>query len=314
MKRLLIFFLSPLFIFSLPNTQRETELLLRLPDASVDFVVQKILQKKAEYQRLHPHDTKSEFLFFSDYDGTIIRGDVTEGITPLVVGQEVVFPGFVGLAEVAIKNGLSNIYRGEEQFKSYKQRYEGLLKGGRAQRKDSIMLLGRIFSYLDNDRHQKLLELSQQYFEQSLQKQLFLSSLKIIDALQAEGIQIFVISASPDIFVKASAPFIHVPRENLSGIDLAEYDYPPFLFNYIEGKIQRMNHILQKRRAEGKNPIVVGAMGDSWISDLPMIRSAIDRGHGVGIMINSKRPPEVTSTPTRNFYHVHFKRTFDMPE
>ncbi len=281
------------------------ELKLNLPDTSHTIPLQEMikLKKKIEEENnCQPHEC--EFAFFTDFDGTIIYGDITDGIEDLSIENDTIRNGYHGLIRLSIEKGYLNNYKGKEGFRDYWQHYTDLIKNH--QEEESTRFMGEQFINLNHEQKKKIEKLAQEYFTEILHHKFFLSSLNIIDELVSSGIKVYVISASPDIFVKQASYVFPSGTDSISGVDLEEEGVD--FFNYAEGKVKRMHCFIRKKEESGKKVFVIGAMGNSWSSDYPMIQESIKLG-GIGIMINGKKRCINKLDDSSNFYCLNFKST-----
>ena len=118
---------------------------------------------------------------------------------------------YSGLAEEAIKAGLSSSFS-KDGYQNFLKRYS------RMEKKDHLgayTFISRIFS---GAKHTDLLKLSEKHFR-VMSSYYFISSMHIIRTLQREGIEVYVISASPDFFVRASSKTTGIPDSHIFGIN-----------------------------------------------------------------------------------------------
>lgn len=262
-------------------------------EGHVQPIVQNILQTKNaidNYLNLH-NETTIIYISAWDFDGTILKGDCSEGYTEN--GTAI----YKGLVEVAIENGLSNIYNTNE-FKKFFDYYQHLdhTKGHYV----SYTYLASIFA---GTKEQDLIALSQQYFDTTLHHYYFASSIAIIEELKKHTIHICIISASPVFFVKGAAKSLKVPENNIYGITLSTND--GILTNkviqpvtYAQGKTQTFLSIVKhlKEQYSTNHVYVIAGFGNSYHTDGDFLHhiasQKLPAGRPVAVMINGGTPPK----------------------
>lgn len=247
----------------------------------VDGVVAEVLERVARVKSAQPDAVP---MAFWDFDGTIIWGDLT-------LGSKKAPPYFTGLMESAVLAGLNNVYSGKEGWHKYfdddrlrlRELAQWMAVPFRAQ-----MYEGRSVAEIEAFAANRLrTDLSRYYFR---------SSLRILKALQAAGVENHIISGSPDVFIRAAAESLGVPRQNLHGVRVAEVEgkftaqlcYP---LPVESGKIALMDSIVRTQR----QGVVVAGFGNDYRADGPFLKAIVMRtlpggGKGFALMINGKNP------------------------
>ena len=208
------------------------------------------------------------FLAFWDFDGTILKGDCSEG---LKAGERTVYPG---LAEVAIENGFSELYPRDGGFARFWSDYTNM-----DTRVGHWLAYPFIPQMLRGARAEEVLRLSQAQFAGTLSNYLMASSVKIIRALQQGGVESHILSASADLFVKGASQSLGIPAGHIHGIEVRTRDgrlteelvYP---VTWNEGKRRRLMQITEEiEREPGKKRVfVLAGFGDSYSTDGPFLK------------------------------------------
>ncbi len=257
-----------------------------------ESVIEKILNTKQAIINNSQKSPSDEFVFlaFWDFDGTIIKGDCSEGLEEN--GKLI----YKGLAQLAIESGHSKIYPPNGGVKSFFEDYRHMEHIGKwlAYPYLTQMLRGAKESDID--------ELSSKYFKTVLQNYYFNSSLHILKALENNGVQCHVISASSDIFLDAAAPTLELEKERFNGIEqqiknglLTEKLIYPVTWSY--GKVEKLQDIIEKIKKQNprKRVIVLAAFGNSYGTDGPFMKyvatQKLLKGKPTAVMINGGDAP-----------------------
>jgi len=246
------------------------------------------------------------FAAFWDFDGTILKGDCSEG---LVIGGKRVYPG---LAQVCIENGLSQIYAGAGGFERFWTDYTNM-----------DLRIGHWLAYpfipqmLRGAKPEDVLQVSRQHFANVLSNYLMASSVRIIRDLQAHGVECHIISASADLFVKGAARGVGIPEEHIHGIEvrtrdgrLTEEVLYPITWNI--GKLERLREFTAQREKEsGRKCFVVAGFGDSYSTDGPFLKfiasQALPAGNAIAVFydVSGDEPAAYKGL----FYHARHNAT-----
>jgi phosphoserine phosphatase len=233
------------------------------------------------------------FMTVWDFDGTILDGDCSEGLER---DGRMIYPG---LAQLAIENNLSPLYSGRGGFAAFWRDYTML-----DERIGHWLAYPFILQMLRGARAEDVSTLAAETFATRYRPYYFAGSLHIIRGLQAAGIEVHVISASAERFVRGAAPTLGIDPARMSGIRVVERDglltekliYP---VTWADGKRQRLQEILATRtnRDSGKEVFVIGGFGNSYNTDGPFLawiaRQSLPAGRPVVVMINGgSAPPE----------------------
>jgi len=234
-------------------------------------------------------NSSPSFIVIWDFDGTILKGDSSEG---LIEDGKAVYPG---LAQLAIENGFSELYPRTGGFERFWTDYTNM-----DARIGHWLAYPFIPQMLRGAKADDVLRLSQQHFSHTMSNYLMSSSVKIIRALEREGIQSHIITAGADIFVKGAAPSLGIPANRIHGIELRIRDgrlteelvYP---VTWNEGKRERLQQLTKALELEcGSRVFVLAGFGDSYHTDGPFLKfiatQSLPAGKPLAVFYNSKSP------------------------
>ncbi len=248
-----------------------TVLLAHSEEPDDSLIVQRILQARASILKTVTGTNltgSAVFLAFWDFDGTILKGDCSEGLKD---GDRTVYPG---LAQVAIEHGLSGVYPPDGGFARFWTDYTNM-----DARIGHWLAYPFIPQMLRGARADDVLRLSQGYFASTLSNYLMASSVKIIRALERGGVESHVLSASADLFVKGAAQSLGIPARHIHGIEVRtrdgrlteELNYP---VTWNVGKRERLQQIIaeMEHTPGGGRVFVLAGFGDSYNTDGPFLK------------------------------------------
>ena len=254
-------------------------------DIFVNNIVSEII---ANVEKIKSHSPNSIPMAFWDFDGTIICGDISLG--HIVNGKK----EYSGMFLKAVEGGFSSVFKDLSSAERYLEKdYPYLEKTvGKFLAWPS---LGQVFFGADAEEIESY---CRNYAEANLKKWFFSSSLRIMRALEKAGVENYIVSGSPDIFVKAAGTVAGVPRERCVGIRQkiaggrlsTELKYP---LSMNEGKVECVREILNSR----SGAVAVAGFGNSYWTDGPFMRyiasNPLPLGiKGVSVMINGGKVPE----------------------
>jgi phosphoserine phosphatase len=270
-------------------------------------IIERILRTREAILQAVPSTNATVFMAFWDFDGTILKGDCSEGLTD---GGKVIYPG---LAKVAIEHGLSALYAREGGFTRFWNDYTNM-----DTRIGHWLAYPFIPQMLRGAREGEVLELSQAHFANTMSNYLMASSVKIIRALERGGVECHIISASPDLFVKGAAASLGLPAKHIHGIELRSRDgrlteelvYP---VTWNIGKRQRLRSIVAEIEHQPGNPkvFVLAGFGDSYSTDGPFLKfiagQSLPAGTPIAVYYDSTgtEPSEYSGL----FYHARHSVT-----
>ncbi len=151
------------------------------------------------------------FITVWDFDGTILDGDCSEGLQR--DGRTV----YAGLAQLSIEHGLSALYSGKGGFPAFWNDYTML-----DERIGHWIAYPFILQMLRGARADEVSDLAAQSFETLYRSHYFASSVEIIRGLQAAGVEVHVISASAERFVRGAAATLDLNPQHINGIRVIE--------------------------------------------------------------------------------------------
>ncbi len=259
-----------------------------------DKIISEILKTKQDIiKTLNMPEDSLIFLAFWDFDGTIIKGDCSEGFENKKTGKQI----YKGLAQVEIEHGYSSIYSNTEYEKFINEYYHMSEVAG------NWLALPYLIQIFRGSKENAVYNLAKNYFENTLSKYFFKSSITIINTLENNGIQCNVMSGSPDIFVDAAASSIGIPKERFHGIRVMiengriteKLIYP---VTWGEGKPEELRNIVNglTEKNPHKKVIVLAAFGNSYSTDGPFLKDValqtLPAGKPVAVMINGGNMPE----------------------
>ena len=247
-------------------------------ETHADEVVATVLDNVAKLKAARPDAVP---MAFWDFDGTIIKGDVSEGLDEDGVQK------FKGLIEETILAGLSTTYKGPEGWIRYRDRdYPRMKEIGRwlAWPYNGQIYKGVSAAKLDDFCHRKYDEVYRYWY--------FASSIKIMQALEKAGVENYVVSASPEIFVRNSDRTLGLPRERLRAIRIAidagymttKIIYP---VPYDHGKVENVRELVLAR----PHGVAVAGFGNSYSTDGEFLKYIVTQSlpggaKGFALMIN----------------------------
>ncbi|HWV98300.1 MAG TPA: haloacid dehalogenase-like hydrolase [Candidatus Acidoferrum sp.] len=283
-------------------------LLVQAEEPDDSRIIEHILQTRQALLETAPGTnlaTSAVFLAVWDFDGTILKGDCSEGLT--IAGQTV----YRGLVEVAIESGLSELYP-RDGFGRFWTDYTNM-----------DTRIGHWLAYpfvpqmLRGARAGEVLRLSQSHFASTLSNYLMASSVKIIHALERGGVESHILSASADLFVKGAAQSLGVPANHIHGIEVRTRDgrlteelvYP---ITWNAGKRDRLMQIIEEIECQpgGRKAFVLAGFGDSYNTDGPFLKFIATRslpaGKPIAVFYDGKAaPPEYRGL----FYQARHRAT-----
>jgi len=232
------------------------------------------------------------FLAFWDFDGTILKGDCSEGLKD---GDRTVYPG---LAQASIEHGLSELYPRAGGFDRFWNDYTNM-----DARVGHWLAYPFIPQMLRGAKAQEVLELSRAHFGMTLSNYLMASSVKLIRALQREGVEPHIISASADLFVKGAAASLDIPTNHIHGIEvrirdgrLTEELVYPVTWNL--GKREKVQALVAQieRDRPGQRVYVLAGFGDSYNTDGPFLKfiatQSLPAGKPIAVFYDGKSEPD----------------------
>lgn len=219
---------------------------------------------------------------FWDFDGTILKGDITEGL------EENGAVRYKGMVQRTTEAGLCPLYKGAAGWRQYIEKdYPRMNEIGRwlAWPYNAQIYAGESVSAIDSFCSAECKAVYRKWY--------FKSSLEMLRTLEAAGVENYIVSASPELFVRAAARTLSLPRERFRGIRVelngdrvtSNIVYP---VPYGEGKVENIRSIVLSR----PNGVAVAAFGNSYSTDGAFLRyistqpSLPGGAKGTAVMIN----------------------------
>ena len=241
-------------------------------------IVKQILEN---VRRIKAADPTATPMAFWDFDGTIIKGDVSEGLVEK--GEQ----RFKGLIQRTIEEGYSTVY-GRGEWKRYREvDYPRLNEMGRW---ISWPFNAQIYA---GTRVDDLDAFCLREYDLVYRKWYFASSIEMLHALEKAGVENYVVSASPELFVANAAATLPLPRERLRGIRVhlsAGYVTTQILYPLPmgEGKVELVRELVLSR----PHGVAVAGFGNSYSTDGAFLRyiaaqpSLPGGAKGTAVMVN----------------------------
>ena len=261
-------------------------------------IIETILNSKKEIEKIKEGDKslcergKCLFIAFWDFDGTILKGDCSEGLTEN--GKQV----YKGLIELGVEKGYAKNYKGEEGLKKLEHEFSVLEKKDIGQ---AYLFAPKVFA---GNEEMALQAFAREHFKNVLQKYYFPSSIQILSKLKEAGIKSYIISASADFFVKGSVGTVPVDLDAMFGIEMkiengitTSTEIPPVTF--AEGKRTKIELIVKKILMEKKADyvFVLAGFGNSFRTDGAFLKyiseQKLQAGKPISVMINGGKSPEI---------------------
>jgi phosphoserine phosphatase len=206
-------------------------------------------------------DTDLLFLTFWNFDNTILNGDTSEGS-----------PDFKGLGQVSIEAGLSKKYPPNGGYAKFLNDYHKMEK------KNEPAAYAYMIQMLAGAKESAVLTLATNYFNSTLKDYFFSGSSDLIRCLQENGIQVQVITASPELFVQGAAPLLNIPTESITGMETTVIDglltdklVLPLITR--QGKIEKIKQIVAKLEGEqNTKAYILAGFGNNNANDGPFLQ------------------------------------------
>lgn len=257
---------------------------LQAKEPHVDQTIRDTLENVRKIKAARPDAVP---MAFWDCDGTLISGDISIGHS--VDGRQV----YTGMIVKAAEGGFSSILKDANEAQCFMtEKYPEIGKIGRWL---AWPMLIQIFHGADAaalEAH------CRRHAESVLKPWFFASSMEILRTLEKAGVENYVISGSPDIFVKAAGTAVGIPRERIVGIRVriaggrvtTQIEHP---LSMNEGKVECIREIINAR----PGAVAVAAFGNSYWTDGPFMRYVAVNplpgdAKGIALMINGGEPPE----------------------
>lgn len=262
---------------------------------NVKEIVDSILNSKLAIERYLADnknlskDTKPIFLSFWDFDGTILKGDCSEGLNEP--------NGFKGLMELGVLNGYSAEFKGQSGVNAFWKEYRHKES---IDKKEAYIYLPRLFS---GTKEEKILKLAREHFNSVMRNFYFPSSIQILEQLKVNGIDSYILSASAHFFIKGSVGTLPIDADHMFGIEMKILDgiitseeIEPV--TYAEGKTEKLKLIIDSHMQDKKTEqvFILAGFGNSFHTDGPFLQYIAEQrllaGQPTTVMINGGNAPE----------------------
>ena len=260
-----------------------TALLCSAAENHADRIISRVLDNAAKIKAVDPAAAP---MAFWDFDGTIIKGDISEGMD-FVDGK--IVPLYKGLIQLTIEAGLNSVYPAKGGWEQYWEKDYLHMRDG----------IGRWLAWPFNAQmyHGQSIDVLDAFCEAECErlyrKWYFASSMKIFRALEKAGVENYVVSASPEIFVRNAAKSLGIPKDRCRGIRVAidggrvttKILYP---IPNGEGKVENVREFVLAR----PHGVAVAACGNSYSTDGAFLRYVATQpslpggAKGTAVMIN----------------------------
>lgn len=268
----------------------------RSPEPVLADIASAMVKKKQQMQKDCP---ECEFYAFWDFDGTLLRGDCSEG-------YESADFSYPGLVERFVLEGYSKLPANEQGVNQYWKTYKEL---------DETQGHVAAYTYLPElfagQREADMVLRSQAHFKNDMKQFLFADSLSALRMLEENGIKNYILSASADFFVKGAASSLGLDPARMNGIRLQTadgvlQDRERLPVTYADGKTKVMQEII----SSSQKPVILGAFGNSYHTDGHFMKTAAENYGAVSVMINGgETPAEFTGL----FSKINLSRTAEKP-
>lgn len=251
-------------------------------ETHADVIVRDILSR---VEKLKEADPETVPMAFWDFDGTIIKGDISEGLVEDGVVR------YRGMLHAGVLAGFSQFYKGEDGCRQYDQDYARLNEIGRF---IAWPLIGQAFAGVKVSEFNKFCA---RRIREVYHSWYFCSSLSILRKLEAAGVENHIISGSPELFVRNAAETIGLTADRMHGLALAidgdilssRIEYP---LTTGEGKVEVLRRLVNAR----PHAVAVAGFGDSYTTDGAFLRYIVRQTlpgdvKGFAMMVNATNAP-----------------------
>lgn len=274
---------------------RGADLRAAAPEPHADAILRELLATRdAIVAERHLAPGRAVFLALWDFDGTVLKGDCSEGL--IEDGK----PVYAGLAQVGIERGLVATYKPEGGFAEFWKDYEYMDR-----RIGHWLAYPFIPQMFRGARADAMLALAREHFASTLARYYFAASMHVLRGLESAGVENHVISASAALFVRGASATLGLPEARLHGIEvrvdaagrLTSDIVPPV--TWADGKRAKLLEIVAAAHEAnpGAEVYVLAAFGNSYGTDSAFLdytaRQTLPAGRaGLAVMINGGPAPE----------------------
>lgn len=257
---------------------------------STNEIVASILNTKRQLEERFEQSKKTLYLAFWDFDGTILKGDCSEG---LIENDKQIF---LGLVELGIRNGFCSEFRGDEGVLAFWKKYRDMEE---VDKREAYLFLPRIFH---GTKESQIRELAKKHFQTTLQRYYFPDSIYIFEKLREANIESHIVSASANFFVKGIEDTLPINPDRIYGIEteiengvVTKKEIHPV--TYAEGKREKIKQVVQSILSEkqAEQVVLLAGFGNSFHTDGPFLKYIVEQnlevGKPIAVMINGGEAP-----------------------
>lgn len=203
-----------------------------------------------------------------DFDGTILKGDCSDGLK--IEGETI----YDGLTRECIQAGFSKKYPDKEAFKAFETAYQEKFMRG-----DKFGAHCDYVGLFEGANVEELTDFCQKRFDESYAPFLFREAIEEIEKLAQKGVEVHIVSASLEIFVRCADKYLpSVKRENIHGArfevennHLTDKMIEPV--PYGEGKARLMRALEKEKGAK-----TLYGYGDNYVIDGYFLNEILAQG------------------------------------
>ena len=252
-------------------------------ESHADAIVTRVLENVAKIRAADPTAVP---MAFWDFDGTIIKGDVSIGC-----GSDRETFYYAGLVRRTIEEGFIPAYDRKDGWRRFWQEdYPRLNEFGRWL---SWPFLAQVLNGTEAD---KLDAFCHAEYEKVYRKWYFAASVKMLRALEQAGVENYIVSASPELYVRNADVSLGLPRERFRGIrvEIASGYVTARVIHPLpsgEGKVENVRDLVLAR----PHGVAVAAFGNSYSTDGAFLRYVATQpslpggAKGTAVMINGNK-------------------------
>ena len=237
----------------------------------------------ANVAKVKAADPQAVPMAFWDFDGTLIAGDLEVGCTHR--GEPILYPGII---RRAIEEGLIPIYDRKDGWRKFWE--EDYLRMSQIGRWLAWPYLAQM---LNGISVRELDAFCAREFEKIYRKWYYASSVKMLRALESAGVENYVVSAGPELYIRNASDSLGLPRERFRGIrvEIVGGRVTTRLVHPVpsgEGKVENLRDLVLER----PHGVAVAGFGNSYSTDGAFLRyvacqpSLPGRAKGTAVMIN----------------------------
>lgn len=224
----------------------------------------------------------TQFLSCWDFDGTLIKGDIGEGL--YTEGKH----EYCGLVEEAIIHGFIPRYSNHHGLQQFWQKYKDLAKE-HSLLKAYKFLVDCIYT-IPRTRRDEFKELCIRLVDEHISKYFYSQTRALMASFNNKKIIPIIISASPQILI--DSVIHHFPVDPQFAFGVSDPKENKQIFNYGEGKVARIDAVSKLLKEKlNTNIVAIFAAGDSWANDGAMMQRVCKNG-GLSLCINPYSSPK----------------------